>query len=101
MIFKVQTAVLTFDKVHALPIAVRVDGFTVYILEVMKGRLPNNREQYFVTCRIKKGDFETRNFTIFCRDTQELKAKLLIEVAKIRYLMWLHGKDFAKRVASG
>ncbi|RLF08426.1 MAG: hypothetical protein DRJ60_00405 [Thermoprotei archaeon] len=92
---------LTFDKVHALPLTVKVDNFTVYILEVMKYRLPNGKESYVVTCKIKKDDFETRSFPIFCRDTNELRAKLLIEVTKIRYLMWLHGKDFAKRVASG
>ena len=87
------------SKLHILPLTMDVDGFKVHLLEVLKNTLPDGTPQYFAVVRIEKDDFSTRNFTIPCRSTQELKAKLMAEIAKIRYVMFTYGKDFAKKVA--
>ena len=74
-----------------LPVEVEVEGCTATILEVAKLSLP--WEQYSASVQIKCGNATTRVFPIVYRDSQELKRKLVYEVTKLKYALFLYGVE--------
>lgn len=81
------------------PFRIEIDGCMVTILESMKSVILGET-WYHVVCKIKCSEVETKPFTLDVRSTKELKAKLLVEVSKLKMLMMLYGTDFARRVVS-
>jgi len=81
-------------KVIIPPVRTEVDGVVVDILEVLKLR----DDDYHVTCIARFKDVSSRKFFISARDTEEFKAKLRVEVAKLKLAYYVGGKEFAKEV---
>lgn len=81
-----------------LPVSVEVDGATVHILEILKSRLPGNKTVYHAICKIDWNGITTRNFDITFSSEKEFKEKLRTEVAKLKLMNWLYGKDFLSKV---
>lgn len=85
--------------VQLAPLRVEMDGCTVTILEVVKSRVLDTTF-YHVVLKLCCGSVETRPFTIDVRSTRELRAKLLVEISKLKALILLYGEEYARRVVS-
>ena len=83
-----------FITLTITPVDVEVDDCVVTILEVAKLKLP--WEEYQASVQIKCGNTVSRVFQISFRDKEELKQKMITEVAKLKYLLLLHSKDELK-----
>jgi hypothetical protein len=76
------------------PIDIEVDDCIVTILEVAKLKLP--WEQYQASVQVKCKDVVSRVFQVDFKDKEELKQKLLTEVAKFKYALLVYGKQELK-----
>ncbi|RLI86869.1 MAG: hypothetical protein DRP01_03245 [Archaeoglobales archaeon] len=83
-----------------LPVSVEVDGAIVHILEILKSRMPGGKTVYHAICKIDFNGITTRNFDITFKTEEEFKEKLRTEVAKLKLMNWLYGKDFLAKVVS-
>jgi len=73
----------------ALPIEVEIKDCTVTILEVAKLLFPY--EAYQASVQAKCGDTASNIFHVVYKDAKELEAKLIIEVSKFKYALFLYG----------
>ena len=87
-------------KISILPVSVEVDGAIVHILEVLKSRLPNGTIFYHAVCKAEWNGITTRNFVISFRTEEEFREKLRTEIAKLKLMDFLYGRDFVKKVVS-
>ncbi|RLG61376.1 hypothetical protein DRN86_00065 [Candidatus Geothermarchaeota archaeon] len=68
------------------PVRTKVEDAYVDILEVLKFKFPNGEVRYHVTCRIEWRGIRTRVFFIDCKDIEEFKQKISIELAKLKIM---------------
>jgi len=86
--------------VTILPVAVEVDGAVVHILEILRSRMPGGKTAYHAVCKIEWNGIISRNFTISFTSDEEFREKLRTEVAKLKLMTWLYGKNFIGKVVS-
>ena len=85
---------MELEKIIVPPIRTVVDNVIVDILEVIK--LGDN--DYHVTCIARFKDISTSPFFINATSNEDFRAKLKVEVAKLKMFYYLGGKDFALEV---
>jgi|GEM_PF-4627712 len=68
------------------PVRFKLDDAIVTIYEVLSMRLISGETWYSVNVDITLGKYRTRRFNIHVRSMRELKAKLLVEISKIKLL---------------
>lgn len=88
------------SKISILPVSVEVDGAVVHILEVLKSKLANNTTYYHAICKIEWNGITTRNFFITFKSEEEFREKLKTEIAKIKLMSFLYGREFVRKVVS-
>lgn len=74
-----------------LPVEVEVEGCIATILEVAK--LPLPWEEYQASVQVRCGNATSRVFQISYKNSEELKRKLVYEVTKFRYIIFLYGAE--------
>ena len=87
-------------KVQIPPFTVVVDNCLVHILEVLEHRLPWG-EEYTVSMRVDCGNIRTRVFNLTVKNTQELKAKILAEITKLRLMRYIYGDKYTQEIVGG
>lgn len=86
------------STIQILPVTFEVEGCEVTLLELLKSRLPDGTVWYHAVCMVKCGNIESKTFCIDARSNEELKAKLLTEITKLKLMRLLYGDEFARRV---
>ena len=86
------------STVQILPLTFEAEGCEVTLLEILKSRLPNGTVWYHAVCRVRCGNIESKTFCIDARNNEELKAKLLTEITKLKLMRLLYGDEFTKKV---
>ena len=81
------------------PIEVDIEDCVATILEVTKLKLPCTEYQASVQLRCRQDGKEavTKVFQISFTDSEDLKRKLVIEVSKFKYSLFLLGVDELRR----
>jgi hypothetical protein len=77
------------------PIEIEVENCILTILEVSKYKLP--WDLYQASCQVKCGDYMSKIFQIDFTDKDDLKRKILIEISKFKYLIFMYGREELKR----
>jgi hypothetical protein len=80
---------------YLLPMEVDVEGATVTILESAKLNLPWT--EYQAAVQVRLGEVTTNVFHVSYRDGKELARKLAAEVSKLKYALFLYGKEELRR----
>ena len=73
----------------ATPVQFELDGATVTIYEVLPVEPVPNQRLYLVVLRLEYRGYKTLRYSILVRDWRELKAKLLVEISKLKWLTLL------------
>jgi len=81
-------------KVIVPPLRTVVDGVVVDIIEVLK--ISDN--DYNVLCIARYKDVSSSPFFINASNTEEFKAKLKVEVSKLKLFYFLGGRELAEEV---
>jgi hypothetical protein len=81
-------------KVEILPKAFEYDGCTIYLLEVIKTGTP----EYIAVVAFEYEGMKTRPFSIPFKTREELRAKILAEIAKLKMYIYTMGKDKVREV---
>jgi hypothetical protein len=76
-------------NLYILPLDVEIDDCIATILEVSKLVF----ETYQASIQVKCGDAISNIFHITYKDGKELRKKLEIEVNKLKYALFIYGKD--------
>jgi len=78
-------------RVIVPPFTVELDGAKVHILEVTERKWVDKKKHYLVTCYVEIGNHRSQVFTLDVTSNEELKAKLRVEIAKMKFML-LSGK---------
>lgn len=81
---------------YVLPLSFEVEGCEVILLEVTK--IPSPDKMYRASLSIKCGDAQTLVFPLFFKNSKELKYKIKGEVSKLKYFIFLYGKEKMKKL---
>lgn len=87
-------------KVSVLPVAVEVDGAVVYIVELLKSRMPDGNTWYHAICILEWNGIRTRSFVVSFRSEGELREKLRTEVARLKLMTFLLGPSLTSEVVT-
>jgi hypothetical protein len=81
------------------PVEIDVDDCIATILEVSKLKLPwiEYQASVQVKCRVEGKEVTSQVFQVSFTDSDDLKRKLLIEVSKFKYNIFLYGVDELKK----
>jgi len=81
------------------PVEVDVDDCVATIFEVTKLRLPwvEYQASVQVKCRAEGEEVASKVFQVSFTDSDDLKRRLLIEVSKFKYNIFLYGVDELKK----
>lgn len=90
----------TRSIVHLPPFTIDVKGCLVDILEALEHQAPWGKE-YTVSMRIRCGGITTRVFNLTVRNNDELKAKILAEIAKLKIMLLELGHDNTQQIVGG
>jgi hypothetical protein len=82
-------------KLTITPIDIEIEDSIVTVLEVTKLNLP--WEEYIASIQIKYKNAVSRIFNITFKNSDDLKQKLITEVMKFKYALFLFSSDELKR----
>lgn len=88
------------DQVQLPPLVIEVDNCLAHILEVLRHDAPWGTE-YTVSIKLECGPVRTRVFNLTVENTEQLKAKLLAEVTKLRLMRFIYGDDHTREIVGG
>jgi len=71
------------------PVRFRFDNAIITIYEVLKSQLVSGKTWYHVTLDIEYRGKRTRRFSLDCKDTNDFKKRLMVEVSKFKFLVLL------------
>jgi len=80
---------LSKTQLVILPVEVEVMECLATILEVTKLKFP--QEVFQASVQVKCGDAVSKVFQITYKDSKELEYKLMMEVSKFKYALFLYG----------
>ena len=86
------------EAFNILPLSFEAEGCIVHLLEVLRSKNPDGTNEYHVVLKIQCNDIESKVFDLSVKNTRELKAKILAEITKLKLMVLVHGKEFARRV---
>ena len=78
-------------RVIVPPAVIELDGALVHILEVTEREWIDKTKHYLVTCYVEIGNYRSQVFTLDVTSNEELKEKLRVEIAKMKFML-LSGK---------
>jgi len=87
-------------EVNILPITLEVDGVRVHLLEALKSKLPDGKTIYHAVVKVDYHGIISRQFDITFSTNEEFREKLRTEIAKIKLMDFLYGREFVKGVIS-
>ncbi len=87
----------TKNTINILPVTFEADGCLVHLLEVLKAEL-FGKKMFHAAVRIECDGLKTKVFTIDARSNEELKAKILVEISKLKLIRFLYGDTFTQEV---
>ncbi len=82
------------NKIIIPPVRTKIDDVVVDIIEVIK--LSDN--DYHITCIARFKDISSSPFFISASNNEEFRAKLKVEVGKLKLFYYLGGKELAEEV---
>lgn len=80
------------------PFSIKVDGYLVDILEVLRRELVTGDVLFFVVVQIHYKGITSRRYTLCVRDEKELENKLKIEITKIKFIELAYGLKEVERL---
>lgn len=80
------------------PFSIELDDCIVDILEVTKTTLISGEAWYHVAVRINYRGLKSRRFTVDVRSERELKDKLRVEIAKVKFIYYAYGIEEVRRL---
>jgi len=75
------------EKITVTPIAIQLDGATVYILEITGRDWVDGKRHYIVSCQVEYRGRRSNVFFLDVTSNKELEAKLRAEIAKMKMQM--------------
>ena len=82
------------------PVVFAAEGCLVHILEVLQHRAPWG-DEYSVAVKLDCGKISTRVFNLTVRNEEELKAKILAEITKLKMMRLVYGDELTQEVVGG
>jgi hypothetical protein len=82
-------------KLTITPVDIEIEDSIVTVLEVTKLNLP--WEEYIASIQIKYKNAVSRVFNITFKNSDDLKQKLITEVMKFKYVLFLFSLDELKK----
>jgi len=72
------------EKITVTPVAIQLDGATVYILEVTGTQWVDGKKHYIVSCQVEYRGRKSNVFFLDVTSNKELESKLRAEIAKMK-----------------
>lgn len=91
---------MSVATVQIAPTEMKVDNCRVTILEALKTEVLGER-WYHIVVTVNCRGVQTKPFTIDARNAREFRAKLLVEIAKLKMLIHMYGPNFAQWLVGG
>lgn len=86
--------------VHLPPFIIDMGPCKAHVLEVLRHDAPWGTE-YTVALKLQCGGVKTRVFNLTVQNTEQLKAKILAEAAKLRIMRFIYGEEYTREVVGG